>query len=86
MLFLFFPLHLNFVQVWDLNVMMNGILSGLVSITSGCAFVEEWAAFLIGVISGAIYIGVSKVLQRLKIDDPLDATGTELRKFLLFLE
>lgn len=52
---------------------MNGSLSGLVAVTSGCALVEPWAAIVIGMISGWIYIGASKLLIRLRIDDAVDA-------------
>ena len=35
----------------DIPDTVNGLLGGLVAITAGCAFVENWAAILIGVIS-----------------------------------
>lgn len=52
---------------------MNGSLSGLVAITSGCGVVEPWASILIGIIAGWIYIGASTLLIRLKVDDAVDA-------------
>mmetsp|Transcript_15514 Transcript_15514/g.35765 ORF Transcript_15514/g.35765 Transcript_15514/m.35765 type:complete len:533 (-) Transcript_15514:373-1971(-) len=52
---------------------MNGSLSGLVAITSGCGVVDPWAAIVIGMISGWIYIGASELLVRLRIDDAVDA-------------
>ena len=62
------------VVVWDLIVAGNGALSGLVAITGPCAFVQTWAAWIIGMVAGALYYGASKViLLKLKIDDPLDA-------------
>eukprot|EP01126_Amoeba_proteus_P058722 TRINITY_DN7613_c0_g1_i1.p2 TRINITY_DN7613_c0_g1~~TRINITY_DN7613_c0_g1_i1.p2 ORF type:complete len:241 (-),score=42.63 TRINITY_DN7613_c0_g1_i1:298-1020(-) len=65
-------------RVWDINIMMNGILAGLVSITSGCLMVDAWAAYLIGFISGMIYIGLAKAMLMLKIDDPLEACGIHM--------
>jgi len=52
---------------------MNGSLSGLVAITSGCGVVEPWAAIVIGMISGWVYICASGLLVRFRIDDAVDA-------------
>ena len=52
---------------------MNGCLTGLVAITAGCATVETWAAVLIGICAGWVYLGASKLMVRLKIDDAVDA-------------
>ena len=52
---------------------MNGALSGLVAITSGCGVVEPWGAIVIGMIAGWIYICASGLLIRLRIDDAVDA-------------
>ena len=57
----------------DLGVTLNGALAGLVGITAGCAMVEPWASVICGIISGAIYFGGSKLLLKVKIDDPIDA-------------
>ncbi|KAI7840216.1 hypothetical protein COHA_005998 [Chlorella ohadii] len=62
------------VVVWDLIIAGNGALAGLVAITGPCAFVQSWAAFIIGAIGGLVYFIASKVnLHVLKVDDPLDA-------------
>jgi Amt family ammonium transporter len=53
----------------DLGAISNGILAGLVSITAACSVIEPWAAFLIGVIGGAVYVGACKLLEKLRIDD-----------------
>jgi Amt family ammonium transporter len=58
---------------YDITTAMNGVLSGLVAITAGCAIVTPWAGILIGVVSGWIYVGLSKLLIKLKIDDAVDA-------------
>ena len=52
---------------------MNGCLTGLVSITAGCATVETWAAVVIGIFAGLFYVLGSKLLIRLRIDDAVDA-------------
>jgi Amt family ammonium transporter len=52
---------------------MNGALSGLVAITAGCATLAPWAAFVTGVVGGWVYIFVSNLLVKLRIDDAVDA-------------
>merc|ERR1719218_139246 len=51
----------------------GGILAGLVSITAGCGNIHPRAAILVGFIGGIIYCGASELLQKLKIDDPVEA-------------
>ena len=58
---------------YDVTMAMNGCLSGLVAITSGCTSVTPWAAVIIGMVSGWVYYGASKLIIRLKIDDAVDA-------------
>eukprot|EP00186_Timspurckia_oligopyrenoides_P000021 CAMPEP_0182441126 /NCGR_PEP_ID=MMETSP1172-20130603/71_1 /TAXON_ID=708627 /ORGANISM="Timspurckia oligopyrenoides, Strain CCMP3278" /LENGTH=510 /DNA_ID=CAMNT_0024635283 /DNA_START=423 /DNA_END=1955 /DNA_ORIENTATION=- len=60
-------------RINDLTACLNGMLAGLVSITSGCAFVEVYAAIVIAMIGSAIYLGTSKLELMLKLDDPLEA-------------
>merc|ERR1712048_993822 len=58
---------------YDLGGMCNGILAGLVAITAGCATVETGSALVIGIIGAFCYSGVSSLMQKVGIDDPLDA-------------
>ena len=53
--------------------MCNGVLAGLVSITSACAVVEPWAAVVIGLIGAFVYTGGSLLLVKLEIDDAVNA-------------
>jgi Amt family ammonium transporter len=57
----------------DPGMSVNGILAGLVAITAPCAFVETWAAVVIGVIAGVIVCLASFALEKAKIDDPVGA-------------
>ena len=58
----------------DPAFMCNGMLAGLVAITAPCAFVDAWAAVLLGAIAGwFMYISVFFVEEKLKIDDPVGA-------------
>ena len=58
---------------YDLTMAMNGALAGLVGVTAGCSVVSSWSAVIIGIIAGWTYLGFSKLLIRLKIDDAVDA-------------
>ena len=57
----------------DLSMAMNGALAGLVGITAPCAFVEPWAACVIGLTSGIIVVLGVELLDKLHIDDPVGA-------------
>src|SRR4051794_40784631 len=58
----------------DPGMMVNGMLAGLVAITAPCAFVDPWAAALIGSIAGVLVIVACGVVEnRFKIDDPVGA-------------
>ena len=57
----------------DPGMSVNGTLAGLVAITAPCAFVDSWAAVVIGLIAGLIVCWASVLLEKLKIDDPVGA-------------
>ncbi|CAN0080951.1 unnamed protein product, partial [Ectocarpus fasciculatus] len=57
---------------------INGLLSGLVAITAGCAVVEVEGAFLIGIIAALNYLGCSRLLELVRIDDMVDASPVHL--------
>merc|ERR1719223_1213764 len=59
---------------YNFSALTNGILGGLVSITASCDRVHPWAAFIIGGIGALVYIGSTRFMARMKIDDPLEAT------------
>ena len=59
----------------DLSMAMNGALAGLVAITAPCAYVDPWAALLIGGVAGYVVVRVVELLDRLQIDDPVGAFG-----------
>jgi len=60
---------------WNIGLMCNGILAGLVSVTAPCAVIHSESSVLIGVIGGIIYYGFSRLMIRLEIDDPIDAAA-----------
>uniref|UniRef100_A0A7S3Y1B6 Ammonium transporter n=1 Tax=Heterosigma akashiwo TaxID=2829 RepID=A0A7S3Y1B6_HETAK len=57
----------------DLAALNNAMLAGAVGITAGCAFVQGWAALIIGVASYFVYKHASRLTVAFKIDDPLEA-------------
>lgn len=58
----------------DIGPVLNGILGGLVGITSGCAVVEAYGAVVIGIVSGMVYTASGSLLKKMRVDDPLDAS------------
>jgi Amt family ammonium transporter len=58
---------------WDIGMTLNGALAGLVAITAPCAWVEAWAAVVIGLIAGVLVCWGVIMLDKLHIDDPVGA-------------
>ncbi len=57
----------------DPTMMCNGMLAGLVAITAPCAFVNSWAAALIGAIAGVLVVFSVFFWEHRGIDDPVGA-------------
>ena len=57
---------------------VNGILAGLVAVTAPSAFIELWAAVVIGLIAGVWVVIATNLLDRWKIDDPVGAIPVHL--------
>jgi Amt family ammonium transporter len=57
----------------DVSQMGNGAIAGLVAITAPCAFVDPWAAVLIGFIGGALVPPIVVGIDKLRVDDPVGA-------------
>ena len=57
----------------DPGMMANGMLAGLVAITAPCAFVQPWAAAVIGILAAVIVIESIFFWERKGIDDPVGA-------------
>lgn len=66
------------VFTYDVMFTMNGCLTGLVAITSGCATVDTWAACVIGLFAGFFYLVGSKTLLYFRIDDAVDAVPVHM--------
>ena len=59
---------------YNFAAVTNGILAGAVAITASSDRVENWAAVVIGIIGAFVYMGSVHLVEKLKIDDPLEAT------------
>ena len=66
------------VYQWDTTASMNGCLTGLVAVTAGCATIDPWAALVIGIMAGWIYLGASALMLKCKIDDAVDAVPVHM--------
>jgi len=60
-------------RTFDVGMMLNGILAGLVAVTAPCAWIEAWAAVVIGLIAGILVVIGVYGIERLRIDDPVGA-------------
>lgn len=58
---------------YDPTMLINGVLSGLVAITAGCASVSPTGAVVIGVAAGVLVLLATNLIERLRIDDPVGA-------------
>jgi ammonium transporter, Amt family len=57
----------------DPGMMANGMLAGLVAITAPCAFVQPWAAAVIGFVAGILVVVAIFWFEKRGIDDPVGA-------------
>ncbi|MEX0679313.1 MAG: ammonium transporter [Pirellulales bacterium] len=57
----------------DTSMMCNGMLAGLVAITAPCAFVDSWAAAVIGAVAGVLVVESVFFWDRVGIDDVVGA-------------
>jgi Amt family ammonium transporter len=60
---------------WDVGMMLNGCLAGLVAITAPCAWVEAWAAVVIGAVAGLLVILSVYFWENVGVDDPVGAVS-----------
>jgi Amt family ammonium transporter len=63
---------------FDITMILNGALGGLVAITAGADVVSPYAALLIGAIGGALVFYAVPFFDKLKIDDPVGALSVHL--------
>lgn len=65
-----------FYRKWPVESLLNGILTGLVSVTAGCNVLLPQGALLAGCVGGVLFVIVNRWLdERLKIDDAVGAVA-----------
>ena len=60
---------------FDVGMIGNGAIAGLVSVTAPSGWIEVWAAVPIGLIGGVVVVFGVLAFDRLKVDDPVGATS-----------
>lgn len=58
---------------WTLILTINACLAGMVSACAGCNRMEPWGSVFTGIGAGLIYLALSQLMLKFKVDDPLDA-------------
>ncbi|WP_320672601.1 ammonium transporter [Patulibacter defluvii] len=62
-------------RTFDVGMLGNGAIAGLVAITAPAGYVEMWAAPIIGLVAGLIVVFGILFIDRIGIDDPVGATS-----------
>lgn len=65
-------------RTFDLTMMINGCLAGLVAVTAPCAWVSLPSAVLIGLVGGLLVVPAVVLFDRMRVDDPVGATSVHL--------
>jgi Amt family ammonium transporter len=63
---------------YDLGMVLNGILAGLVGITAGADSISPESALLIGLIAGVLVVFSAVTLDKFKLDDVVGAVSVHL--------
>ena len=62
----------------DVVTIMNASLAGLVGITASAHVMSPWKAAVVGIVAAVVMQAVALALERLKIDDAIDAVPVHL--------
>ncbi len=62
-------------QKWSYLLTLNGTLTGMVSVCSGCNVFSFWAGAVSGLFGGLTYLAAHFAMLRGGLDDPLDAVA-----------
>lgn len=63
---------------YDLSMVLNGILAGLVGITAGADLMSVTDSIIIGIIAGILIVLAVSFFDKLKLDDPVGALAVHL--------
>ena len=65
-------------KLFDITMILNGALGGLVAVTAGPDLYDMYTPILIGVIGGALVVFAVPLFDKLKLDDPVGALSVHL--------
>ena len=65
-------------KLFDVTMILNGALGGLVAITAGADMFDIYSPIAIGAIGGALVVFFVPIFDKLKIDDPVGALSVHL--------
>merc|ERR1719326_2073923 len=60
-------------NIYSVQKCSNAALSGIVSITAGCAVITPGWAIIVGILGGCLYYISCEILVHYRVDDPLEA-------------
>ena len=59
----------------DIGMSLNGVLAGLVAITSPCATISPGSSVVVGLIAGVLVVLAVQAFEAIKVDDPVGAVS-----------
>lgn len=65
-------------KLYDITMILNGALGGLVAITAGPDLYDIYTPILVGAIGGALVVFAVPVFDKFKLDDPVGALSVHL--------
>ena len=65
-------------KLFDITMIVNGALGGLVAITAGADLYDIYIPIIIGTIGGALVVFAIPLFDKLKLDDPVGALSVHL--------
>ena len=65
-------------RLFDLTMMVNGALGGLVAVTAGPDLYDMYTPILVGGIGGALVVFAIPLFDKLELDDPVGALSVHL--------
>eukprot|EP01062_Namystynia_karyoxenos_P034280 TRINITY_DN2513_c0_g1_i1.p1 TRINITY_DN2513_c0_g1~~TRINITY_DN2513_c0_g1_i1.p1 ORF type:complete len:2057 (+),score=452.05 TRINITY_DN2513_c0_g1_i1:66-6236(+) len=63
---------------YHLGAVCNACLTGLVSVTAGCAYMDVWAAVVVAAVGALLHFAWLRLMERLHVDDVIDASAVHL--------
>lgn len=65
-------------KLFDITMILNGALGGLVAITAGPDLYDMYTPILIGIVAGAFVVFAVPIFDKLQLDDPVGALSVHL--------